>query len=317
LLVLVVGSAAAGAIYQALAARADERAHPPPGRLVDVGGRRLHALVEGQPTGKPTVILESGIATFSSNWAWVQQGLAATTRVVAVDRAGLGWSDPAPQPEDARESAEDLHRALDALGVSGPYLIAGHSYGGLVARAFTDRYRDEVVGLVLVDASHPDQWERLPVSRHGKVVALTNRLTGYLASLGVVRAFHLADGLISGLPERPAADMRANLARPRAWLVSSGVLGVWDARTRPEIDKARSLGDLPLVVLSVTDQPAYGDVLTALQAELPGLSSNGVHIVVEGATHESLLSNREHADQVVQAIRSALDAAVGRTAFRH
>jgi pimeloyl-ACP methyl ester carboxylesterase len=101
---------------------------------------------------------EAGIGSFSSNWAWVQTELAASTRVVAYDRAGLGWSDPAPAPQDAQESARDLHLALQKAGIPGPYVVAGHSYGGLVARAFAGLYPQEVAGMVMVDASHPDQW---------------------------------------------------------------------------------------------------------------------------------------------------------------
>jgi pimeloyl-ACP methyl ester carboxylesterase len=299
-----------GAIYQAAASRIDRRTYTPPGQLVSLDGRRLHLLVKGSESGRPTVLLEAGMASYSSNWAWVQEELATTTRVVAPDRAGLGWSDPTSKPQDAQESARDLHAALQAAGFPGPYVVAGHSYGGLVVRAFADLYPDEVVGMVLVDASHPDQWAHIPASRDGKVTGYGNRFIGLLARLGLVRLFHLGSSLYTGLPEKPAAEMEAVLAQPQSWQASGEVLMIWNERTRPQINQARSLGDLPLVVLSVTEQPSLvGDTLTALQAELPALSTNSLHRTVNGATHESLVADRQHAHVIASAILQVMEAA--------
>jgi pimeloyl-ACP methyl ester carboxylesterase len=200
LVVAVAALAASGSIYQAFAATGDVRTYRPPGRMVDIGGRRLHLLVLGEDNGRPTVILEAGMGSFSSNWHWVQTELAAGARVVAYDRAGLGWSDPAPAAQDAYESAADLHVALAVAGISGPYVVAGHSYGGLVMRAFTDLHPDEVVGMVMVDASHPDQWLHIPLSRNGQFNAMTTRITSWLARLGIVRLFDLSASLRRGLP---------------------------------------------------------------------------------------------------------------------
>ena len=301
--------AVTGAVFQAVSTQNDRQKFPAPGQFVDLGGRRMHLLINGQPTNQPTVILDAGIASFSSNWAWVQAELAASTRVVAYDRAGLGWSDPAPQPQDAQESAKDLHAALQKAGIAGPYVMAGHSYGGLVVRAFTDLYPEEVVGMVLVDASHPDQWTHIKESQGGRTVALSNRITSYLAKLGVVRLFNMSAPLTTGLPGQQAGELRAFLARPEAWLTSSGILSIWEERTRPHINGVHRLGDLPLSVISVTEQALYGEVLTELQAELPTLSSNSLHQTVEGATHENLVAQQEHAMVVVDAILKVIQAA--------
>jgi pimeloyl-ACP methyl ester carboxylesterase len=301
--------ALAGATGQAVATARDRRAYPPPGRLVDAGGRRLHLHVAGESRGRPTVILDAGIASCSAHWAWVQAALAPFTRVCAYDRAGLGWSDPGPRPRDARRSAAELRAALQGAGVDGPYVVAGHSYGGLVVRAFADRYPDEVVGMVLVDASHPDQWARIPAARGGRLVAWGNRLTGGLAWLGVWRLIDPAPALADGLPERQAAELRSLLARPRPWAASADTLAVWDRLTRPQVNAARGLGALPLAVLSVTEQSLYGEILTELQAALVGLSSNSTHTTVQGATHEGLVSRREHALVVADAVRRVTEAA--------
>jgi pimeloyl-ACP methyl ester carboxylesterase len=306
-----------GAIYEVLAARADQRAYPAPGEFVDLGGRRIHMLVTGHDNGEPTptVILESGIASFSSNWAWVQDTLAASTRVVSYDRAGLGWSDPASEPQDAEDSAKDLHAALQAADIQGPFVVVGHSYGGLVVRAFTDLYPDEVVGMVLVDASHPDQWAAAPVPGGSRAAAVGNRIIGYMARLGVVRLFGMDKTYAAGLPDPQAAEMAANLARPRGWLTSADVLAIWDARTRPQINQARDLDGLPLVVLNAPERPSaasvggYASLLNSQQAELASLSSNSLRLAVAEATHESLVNEREHALVVVDAILKVIEAA--------
>jgi pimeloyl-ACP methyl ester carboxylesterase len=192
--------------------------------------------------------------------------------------------------------------------------MAGHSYGGLVVRAFTDLYPGEVVGMVLVDASHPDQWAAVPASRGGRLVAASNRVTGYLARVGVVRLFDMNKAVVAGLPDRQAAEMRAILARPQSWLTSGDTLASWEAQTRPQINGARELGDLPLVVLSATELPGaasfggYADALASQQAELPALSSNSLHLTVEGATHEGLVAERDHAMVVVDAILKVKEA---------
>jgi pimeloyl-ACP methyl ester carboxylesterase len=256
-----------------------------------------------QHTG-PTVVLEAGLDSFSTNWYWVQTDLASSLRVVAHDRAGLGWSEPGPGPHDARQSATELHVALQRAGLSGPYLLAGHSYGGLVSRAFADLYPDEIAGLALVDASHPDQWARIPASLDGQVTALSNRILSHLASVGVLRVVDpLTPQVATGLPAREYARMRAIFALPASSAVGAETLAVWNTRTRPQVNTARPLGGVPLTVLSVSEQPLYGEVLTALQAELPALSSNSVHRVVAGATHENLISSRAHAAVVAESIR--------------
>lgn len=301
--------AAGGTVYQALATARDNRAYPSPGQMVDIGSRRLHLVTLGEDTGQPTVILEAGMASFSSNWYWVQNELAAETRVVAYDRAGLGGSDPAPAGQDAYDSAADLHAALEAAGILGPYVVAGHSYGGLVVRAFTDLYPEEVVGMVLVDGSHPDQWSQMPASRNGRLNATSNKVTGWLSRIGVVRLFGLAASLGRGLPEQQAAELEAILNQPQSWATSSATLALWHEQTRPRINQARSLGNLPLFVRGVTEHPIFGNVLTSLQAELPALSSNSTRFIVEGATHKGLIAEQQNAQVIAAAIRQVLAAA--------
>jgi pimeloyl-ACP methyl ester carboxylesterase len=307
--IVIISLPIIGAIYQAIATVRDKRRFPPPGQLIDVGGHRLHLHVTGTDAGKPTVILEAGMASFSSNFAWVQQDLEPVTRVVAYDRAGLGWSDSGLKPRDAQRSAKELCTTLQQAGIVGPYVVVGHSYGGLVARAFADLFPNEVTGMVLVDASHPDQWIHIPVSKNGRTVAFGTRMTGFMARFGLLHFWNPESALIDGLPPQQHAEMNAILVTPRPWSTAADGLIAWGDLSRDQINAARSLGNLPLFVLSVSEQDKYADVLTMLQTELPQLSSNSVHLIVQGATHDGLVCRREHALVVAAAIRQVIAAA--------
>jgi pimeloyl-ACP methyl ester carboxylesterase len=308
ILTVLVGLLVTGAIYQAIATRLDKRRFPPPGQLVDVGGHRLHLNVTGSSGDRPTVILEAGMASISSNWGWVQQELAKTTQVVSYDRAGLGWSDTGEKPLDAAKSARELHTALKKSNINGRYVLAGHSYGGLVVRMFAELYPDEVAGIVLVDSSHPDQWAHIPASKGGQTVAIGNRITAFIARFGIMRLFHLEESFIKGLPPREYAEMRAYLSTPNGWLAGADGLIAWRDLSQQQVNAAHSLGNLPLFVLSVTEQDRYANVLTSLQAELPRLSSNSKHVTVEDATHYTLVSMQSYGSVVSDAILQVIDA---------
>ena len=304
LILLVVGAA-----YQAFATQRDQKSFPPPGKFADGDDVRLHYVEMGQDKPGPTVILEAGMASFSSNWAWVLQEIAKTTHVVAYDRAGLGWSDPGTTPRDAAKSARQLHALLQQAHVPAPYVLAGHSYGGLVMRMFADLYPDEVVGVALVDSSHPEQWTNIPASKGGQTVASANRVTAFLCRLGIMRLFRLEKSFIEGLPAQQYAEMRAYLARPEPWIVGAEGLTAWRDFSREQVNATKSLGGLPLVVLSVTEQDMYADALTKLQNELPALSSDSKHITIQGATHYTMVSKLEYAQQVSAAILQVVEAA--------
>ena len=307
-----------GATYQAYATQRDRRRYPPPGQLVDAGGFQLHLQTAGDESAKPTVILDAGMVSFSSNWAWVQPEIAKVTRVVAYDRAGLGWSEASPNPRDAQTSARELHAALQNAGISAPYVVVGHSFGGLTMRAFADLYPDEVAGLVLVDASHPDQWTHIPASKNGKLNARAQNVAGTLGHLGLFRLLSQeAKTLANGLPSRQYEEIVAFCMLPAALKVSSKALAVWDETTRPQINAAKPLGNKPLVVLSVTEQALYADVLTRLQDELPALSTNSKHVTVEGATHENLVSQETFAHFVSDAILEVVEAVRSRQPLTH
>jgi len=123
--------------------------------FVDVGGRRLALTTAG--VGSPVVVLDAGQGCAGAEWGHVVEAIAPLTRVVSYDRAGLGASDPAPPPRSTRDMAADLHALLATAATPPPYVLVGHSIGGLAARLYAHRYPREMAGLVLVDATHPDQ----------------------------------------------------------------------------------------------------------------------------------------------------------------
>ncbi len=138
-----------------------EHDFPPPGRLVEVDGRVSHLYCTG--TGSPTVILESGLDDLGSlSWSLVQEELRHTSRVCSYDRAGVMWSEPGKEPRDAGRIADELHALLTVASEAPPYVLVGHSMGGVLVRVFDQRYPGEAEGLVLVDSAHPEQETRFP-----------------------------------------------------------------------------------------------------------------------------------------------------------
>ena len=309
LLVAGLTGLAAG-IQQALTAR-DRRRYPPPGLLVSVDGHPMHLQVRAPDSGGPTVVLEAGMGSFSPNWYWVQEELAPTIRSVAYDRAGLGWSRRSRRQRDAQTIAIELRDALRTAGIAPPYVLAGHSFGGLPVRAFADLYPELTAGLVLVDASHPDQWVRWPTPHADRILEVSQRIFGWLGWFGVLRALNLARRIAAGLPARQAAELRAAAALPGYAATEAAQIRSWSV-SREQVNAAAPLGDLPLAVLAVSDQPVGGELLTALQRELAELTENASIEVVQGASHESLVSNREHARVVANAIQAVVQAANGR-----
>src|SRR3989304_10304359 len=155
-LILALGTAIAGAVAKSHLAQQ----YPAPGQLVDVGGRKMHINCVGQ--GSPTVLLEAGLGHYSLFWAYVQPEVAKYTRVCSYDRAGYGWSESSPMPRTANAEVDELHTLLVNADVQGPYILVGHSLGGMNMRVFANNYPDEVVGMVLVDSFHEERPIRNP-----------------------------------------------------------------------------------------------------------------------------------------------------------
>ncbi len=273
-----------------------------PGTRIDIGGRSLHLFCSG--AGSTTVVLENGLTANYSTWRLVQHGLEATTRVCSYDRAGLGHSDPSPNPTRAEFVVADLHALLDRAQVAPPYLLVGWSAGGVFVRHFFARYPAEVAGMVLVDSSHEQQAERLPsndaVRRSEADLRDQLALCSAVAWTGAVRISGAMTRVNATLavPTDLAGEMLAMLER------TEYCAGVWHEIEGFQPDVAATvppatLGELPLVVLtrgraaSAADLPGADEAMLEvldrtwfeMQAELASLSTRASLIVVPEAGH--------------------------------
>ena len=286
----------------------------PPGKLVDVGGRRLHLLCSGQ--GTPTIVLEAGASAFAIDWTLVQREMAATNRVCSYDRAGMGWSDSSTAHTRASE-ARDLHTVLVAGGERPPYVMVGASRGGLLVRAYVLDYPDEVAGLVLVDPASED---RLYTMFNGDGVLIASltpeqlRTTLPRQPVNVPRRrpqsgapfdrlppelyrqrIQLDERLIASIPDIVMPDVIATVQESERALLAR-LLASRSSSSHP-------LGDRPTVVLSRGDERDAGR--ESVHAALAALSRSSRHSVVPGAGHEIHLFEPR---AVVQALRDVLVA---------
>jgi pimeloyl-ACP methyl ester carboxylesterase len=270
-----------------------------PGKLYDIGGRRLHAVITGQPSAHLPIVLEAGLTAMSSCWAWVQQDLSAHTQVLSYDRAGLGWSDPAPasEPRDARNIAQDLHNLLDAAQFPRPFAFVGHSMGGFFGRAYAQQFPNEIAAVVLVDASHPEQIERsLNIRKALRRYFWFLKASPLIASTGLMRPFQefgIAEHA-RGLPEPDATRARACFSSAQHMRTSAREAEEW-FRSAAQV-KGSNLGQTPLLVLTALEKSMAG--WHDLQKELADLSTRSRHLVIPGDSHTSMLSDCDHARRV-------------------
>lgn len=302
-LVLSIGGLA---LYQAVATADDQRSFPPPGQLVDVGGYRMHIYCMGE--GSPTVILDAMFPGTVSNWGWVQPEIARTTRVCAYDRAGLGWSEPGPEPRTAQQAARELDTLLAAAEVPGPYILVGHSLGGLSARMYASMFPDRVAGMVLVEGTNPDSWVRRGQAEG--VGADRNQLAmaPLLAKLGIFRLglirFYPSD---PDLPELQRKELQAFFDTAKFWETVRSVDNSF-SQSLAEVRRASNLGEKPLVIVLGSKGDGSIAELQELFMQQEELSSNSLTRMVEGATHASLTDNQVHAAQTSAAILQVVDA---------
>jgi pimeloyl-ACP methyl ester carboxylesterase len=287
---------AAGGAYESIAEATDARAHPFPGRMVAVNGGLLHLHCQG--AGGPTVVLISGFGEISSAWSWIAADLSRDARVCAYDPAGRAWSESSDTPQDGVARADDLHDLLQLAGETGPYLLVGHSLGGLYARVFAARYPHRVAGMVLLDATHPDMFSLPSYPAIYEVYRRVSGLFPSLARIGVGRFAYASSH--AGLPSRAREEARAFLSTAR---LARSQRDEW-AQAPVAMEQARALatlGDRPLMV--VTAARGAQDGWLPLQQQLTELSTNAVQRILPDAEHSGLLENQHDAAESSRAIR--------------
>jgi pimeloyl-ACP methyl ester carboxylesterase len=300
---------ASGVLYQRLGGIRGRRQFPPPGAMIDVGGHRLHCLCSG--TGDPAVVFEAGIAASSVSWSLVQPEVSRFTRACSYDRAGLAWSDPGPKSRSIPGFVTELRRVLEEAAVNPPYVLVGHSFGGMIVRAFARAHPTLVVGLVFVDTLHPEEWNDLAPDQRRMLrggILLSNIGAG-LAEVGVVRlCLSLLSGGKPGVPRRfsrifgptasallehvvgevrklPAAvlpSVQAHWSGPRAFRGMSQHLSALPLCAEQMSAEADAFGDLPIVVLSASNRR---DRWLGADAALARTSARGRHMISTKAAH--------------------------------
>ncbi|MBI5479213.1 MAG: alpha/beta hydrolase, partial [Deltaproteobacteria bacterium] len=317
-LAALVGALGAG--WNALGDRRDARRFPMPGRLALVPGGRRHLHCTG--TGSPTVVLESGLGNPALSWALVQPEVAQQTRVCSYDRGGYGYSDPiGAGPRTAKQLALELHLLLERGRERGPYVLVGHSFGGLVARVFAARFPADVAGVVLVDASHEDAHARLPHQRPPEHLSRRLRTSRNLASLGVLRlrpalaGWDPASDQFRRLPPETLQALTWLALRSRTLEAATAEAEGFE-QSSAQVRKAGPLGDRPLVVLVAARREPDLAYLPAdsratywriwveeLQPGLARLSTRGTLRVLPDSGHSIHL---ERPDEVIKAIEDVL-----------
>jgi pimeloyl-ACP methyl ester carboxylesterase len=294
--------ATAGAIYETLAARGDSAAYPAAGRLVDVGGYRLHLDCRGE--GSPTVVMDAGLGGSSLDWSLVQPELSKATRVCTYDRAGMGWSDAGPTPRSPGHIAGELHALLTNGGIKGPYILVAHSLAGKNAQMFAAAYPAEIVGMVLVDARS----ERVDVlTSPADAEAFRSALGGQATMYSVARRFGIARLFGAGLVDEPLippalATEMVVLQTNASAIEETTQEGL--ARAADDSALARStLGSMPLIVIAASDSMLNTPNWPAAQSALAALSTRGRLVVARHSAHPVQL---EQPKIVIDAVREVL-----------
>jgi pimeloyl-ACP methyl ester carboxylesterase len=304
--IVVLALASMGGGYERVREAADAKAFPMPGQLIDVGGHRLHLRCTG--SGSPTVVLQPGGGEMSSNLGWITPAVARDTRVCIYDRAGRGWSEPADTPQDGTQIATDLHTLLQRVNVPGPYVLAGHSFGGLYVLAFAARYPDEVAGMVLVDSTNPASAAKpgatsTEAAGSYDVMGRVSALVSISARLGLARLY--SPFAFGTLPQQPRDEVRANIAT--AGNLRSTIDEFVQANTSMEqAASLRGFADKPLVVLTAGTGSDAAHL--ASQNDLATLSTNSAHRVIQGADHQALIAEQGCAAVTTQAIRDVVSS---------
>lgn len=310
----------------------------PPGRLVDVGGFRLHVNCQG--SGAPTIVLDAALGGSSVSWSLVQPEIARFARVCSYDRGGFGWSDAGPRPRTAGRLAGELRELLRRAAIEPPFLLVGHSFGGLVMQVFARRYRADTSGLLLVDPAHPEDWvtpapkEQVKIDRgvllcrYGARVARLPiaHLVGVLATIGAVgpaaalvrlvtlgRLSKEDQGILAPvwkLPPEARRRLRWFWSQPRFFEALGSQIASMPVSSAEALEASRDgYDDLPLITISSTDP---GDYRLRQQEALARLSTRGRHIVASATGHWIPLDQPQVVTDAVRELLDQLRGAGGR-----
>jgi pimeloyl-ACP methyl ester carboxylesterase len=298
-----------GLIYEQ-ASRARDRHLPLPGRMIDMDGYRLHLTDDG--TGGPTVMILHGAGDCSFSWMYVRRQLAPTARVLSYDRPGMGASPASGQAPDPVRTVEELHKVLERSGAPGPYVLVGHSLGGLIARLYAHRYPDEVAGIVFVDSSHEALLQDKPFLASLKALAVMAKIMRALSVVGVPRLLASLGVMPMYAAERKYYVQQLSPTEYRQW--QAACLGNFSPAAAAELLSAVPLmeaaaramsptqfGDMPVAVLN---NPSFGPAWSEKGRELASRSTNATHKTSDRPGHSLQMPRPE---LVLEAVGHVLD----------
>lgn len=301
--IFIVGLVLLGTIYESIAESIDISTYPPPGKLVDIGGYRLHLHCTG--TGAPTVVIETGWGNSSGSWGWVQPEVAKTTRVCTYDRAGMGWSEKSPQPRTAREFAKELHALLLKANEHSPYILVGHSLGGYTVRVYAHDYPTEVAGVVFVDPQNLSTDDAATYNKAPKPGV--NSFPALMARIGIVRLLAGPLGSVEDLPTKDKRAYTAYAVTPRSvqTFLDEG-MGMSEGAAQARA--VTTLENLPLIVLSRGKN--MDTESAASQARYLQLSTNSQHLVADRSDHPIMIEQPDAAVGAIVKMVSKVRAAI-------
>jgi pimeloyl-ACP methyl ester carboxylesterase len=303
--------------------------YPPPGHMVDVGGYRLHINCQGDPAGSPTVVMDAGQGEPGLTWALVQTEVSDFARVCTYDRAGLGWSEPSPKARTASNIVEEFRALLTRAGVQPPYVLVGHSAGGLYMQLYAQAHPDDVAGMVLVDSAHAELDVRAPESlikmnkRAFRIMGWGFRFLQMLNAIGLLAL--IPDGVdrmwFNPIPKGSRETFIGVVCSDTRFFEAARqeVANAWGNLAEARAARITTLGEIPLVVLSrgrgqmsagpgisAEDAEQFNAMNNELHTELAALSPMGKQIVAEESGHYIQVSQPE---LVIDAIREVVEAA--------
>ncbi|MCA0353032.1 MAG: alpha/beta hydrolase [Chloroflexi bacterium] len=289
---LIVGLLIGGWAFQRWASQRDRQRFLPAEQQIMLNGHAIRLICMG--SGSPTIVLEAGLGDGADVWGLVQPALAEQYRVCAYDRVGMGWSEAVADKADRASIAQTLHELLSQANVSAPYVLVGHSAGGLYVREYAQRYPEQVAGLVLVDSSHEQQRQRQPQLAEDPFAIMRQSMQAcdVLAPFGIIRLtklFEQSQSTYAKLSQPAQASITASQYQTSTCSAMDEAL----AAITQDLNQAQapqSLNDLPLVVLTrgIADSTMpveFEQTWDSLQQELAQLSSNSQHQIAETSGH--------------------------------
>jgi pimeloyl-ACP methyl ester carboxylesterase len=335
---IVLAGMLLGVAYQKLATRRDWRVHPPPGKLIDLETHRLHLLESGRDG--PTVVLEAGLMSTVLSWSALQGELARAFRVVSYDKAGLGWSDEGPMPRTSDRIVDELHSLLERASIPPPYILVGHSFGGLTVPLFAARYPEQTAGVVLVDPVAPVEWN--PPSEHDRrlteIGAKVCRRAAFLSRIGLIRfvAFLLTTGAkgpagrLVRLISRGTPAESGSVSSPWFWALPANerkMASIFWIQKKFAVTIASQLENMPVSARRVRELSNFCDkpvvILTARtapqnrreeHAAIAGRLPQGRHVIAEKSNHWIMWEEPQLVIRAIQAVADSLRGEVAASA---